>query len=240
MYLRINAFVLFALFVLLSCNKSEDDADTLVQYLEYTINDSLVRLNENDTITFHPEFITAVKGNNPIDFIYYYDICVSVQHYNGYHYVNKHNNFTFVVKLPYNQMDWNHKTGGQSDPILDQGVFESLFQTGEVDYLPQDCYDSIADIPNIGIMFPFYYDFDRSFISYSGCLSESEQNMYKQDSSFFRINKISDYRHKKFGVCKILEGEFEVILYYAPGAPWEERLTIRNGRFKFIVANKNL
>jgi hypothetical protein len=226
--------------MLFSCNKSEDDADTLVQYLEYTINDSLVRLNENDTITFHPGFTTMIKGNNPIDFIYYYNIGVSVQHFNGYHFINKHNNFTFVVKLPYNQMDWNHKTGGKSRPILHQGVFESLFQTGEVDYLPQNCDDSIADIPHMEIMFPFYYDFNRSFKSCSGCLGEYEQNMYKQDSSYFRINKISNYRHKKFGVCKILEGEFEVILYYAPSAPWEERLIIRNGRFKFIVSNKNL
>lgn len=137
-------------------------------------------------------------------------------------------------------MDWTHEAGDHFEPILDQGVFESLFQTGEVDYLPQDCYDSIADIPNIGIMFPFYYDFNRSFKSYSGCLSEFEQNLYQQDSSYFRINNIRDYRHKKFGDCKILEGEFKVMLYYAAGAPWEEQLTIKDGRFKFIVVNRNL
>jgi hypothetical protein len=238
MYLKINIISLFVLVVLFSCKKSENQDDTLVQYLEYTINDSLVRLSENETITFNTWSTTMTQGNNPIDFIYYYEIGVSVQHHNGYHYVNKHNNFTFIVKLPYNQMDWTNVSGGQFYPILDQGVFESLFQTGEMDYLPQHCYDSIEDKPNIGIMFPFYYDFDRSFISYPDCSSASEQNLYKQDSSYFRINKIRDYRHKKFGKCKILEGEFEVILYYAPSAPWEERLTIKNGSFRFIVSNK--
>lgn len=243
MNLRIYAFILFVVLILVSCNKSEDkdnnSADTLKQYLEYTVNDSLVRLTENDTITFYPGFTTTTKGNDTSDFIYSSDLEVAVEHNMGSYSIFRHNTFSFVIRLPHNQMDWTHKTNNNYDPILDRGVFESLFQTGEMNYLPQHCYDSILNILNVGISFPFYYDFNKSFISYSGCLSEFEENMYKQDNSYFRINSIKKYQHKKFGDCILLEGEFKVILYYAAGAPWMEKLNINNGRFKFLVTNNH-
>jgi hypothetical protein len=243
MTLRLYAVLLFLAFLLGSCGKLDDmfsnnnRQDTLTQYLEYTINGQPVRLMANDTITFLPGFTTLRRGNDTTDFIYTADMTVSVEHRMENQSIFRHNSFSFILRPAYNQLDWLNEMESYYTPILNQRLFDSMFLTGQMDYLAQNCYDSIPEKAHIEISFPFYYDFYKSYKSSSGCVGEYEQNYCRQDSSYFRIIRSRKYQHKQFGACTLLEGEFAVTLYYAAGAPWMEKLTIRNGKYRFVVTN---
>jgi hypothetical protein len=238
--------IIVSLLLFVSCNKITDSdkveitKDTLVQYFEYTLNDSEVKFVEDDLVTFNPDKGTTVYSNDSINFLYFSDIFITVEHRSTNSSFYDNYEIGFRVRLNLNQMDWKHKINDHIAPILKPGVFESLFLPGNMNYTVQGCEDSITNINSVAINFPFYGSNDKSYYTeYPGCLSEGEENYYKQNTSFFQIDIAEKYHHKKFGDCIILSGVFQVILYNAPNSAWEEKLILKNGRFKILVTDNN-
>jgi hypothetical protein len=227
--------------LLLSCNKNHEpdipinDIDTLRQYFEFSINDTTIKFIENDSISFNTYWSFESKDS---DTNYVFHIGSRIQITNN---LEKHSNFDYYYIGFYSKISSSQTNlptlYNQNTKLLKPGVFDSLFFTGQPNYLKQNCFDSISNNLYVGMIFPSFMKYHNNYLThFHGCDKFINIDFYNNNNSYFIIEDIQNYYHKNYGESLLLTGIFRANLYPDPVPLNSNYLKFDDGKFKILIS----
>lgn len=229
-------FFAFGLF-LLSCRKeeTENDTNTLKQFIEFSINGETIKFIENDSISFIPSWAFKTDDTDT-NYLFYISSTIQIEHNKGNYSNYSNHSLVFYSKIHSNQTQIS--SDAFSEKLLKPGVFNSLFFPDQIDYLKQNCYDSISNGLFVTLVFRSFEGYEKNYISFFNGCDEIEEDVYNNhDNSYFNIDEVQSLDHKNYGESLLLTGTFGANLFADPITEESNLLKCENGKFRILISD---
>lgn len=216
-------------------DEEKNEADTLRQFIEFSINDTIIKLIENDSIAFSPHWSFESKDSDTNNYVFRVGSSIQIEYNQRNH--TRFNNYDILFYSKIRSSQTYIPSNVYLTKFLKPGVLDSLFFPNKIDYLKQGCFDSISNDLFIGMIFPSFEKYQKNYLThYHGCDKIENTSFYNQNNSTFNIEEVQSYYHKKYGECLLLTGNFRANLYPDPVPIDSNFIQIENGKFKILIS----
>ena len=233
-----NLILFFVIsFFLLSCRKeeTENDNDTLKQYVEFTLNGKTFEFIENDSISFRPSWAFNTSDSDT-NYLFYISSNIEIIH-NRSNYTNV-SSFRIVFYSKISDSQTQFAQNEVSEKLLKPGVFNSLFFPSQIEYLKQNCIDSINNGLFVGLIFPSFEESQQDYITFFNGCDEMGNDIYNSPvNSYFNIEEVNSYDNIRYGESLLLTGTFKANLHSYPNTEESTFLEFENGKFSILVSD---
>ena len=237
--IRILTCILGSL-ILVSCKNQSPDTpeiakDTLVQYFQYKLDNTVHTITEKENTRFTPSIRLDSIATDTSELLY--TLKNFVNDYDRSSNQSELWGISLSMRIYSSQLNSKLSRDGIFCPNLKTGVLKSLLSPGRLPIIEKVCTDSITYLPIVEIVFKSIGT-EMFFLSPGGDCSDSFMNtIYNQDSSFFKIEQALEYTHKVYGKGMLIKGSFRVNLFLAPLYSWGQKLSVSEGKFNLLLTD---